>query len=168
MESLFIASYSDQLLTAGPTDNKDDQYNQYNQAIDTGNHASLGHEALAGGAAFAAVKVFEDRQRKEGGSSHGISLLFQYSITDTCTGKPVSHQFAKEMIAGLAGAEVDRFAETTGADWVDKERAKRDAREHAEGYAYSPHLLASLTHLLRMYNERYGGGDQYDPNQSNY
>jgi Protein of unknown function (DUF3759) len=48
------------------SDDKDDQYNQYQNAMDTGNHASLGHEALAGGAAFAAMKVFEDRQRKEG------------------------------------------------------------------------------------------------------
>lgn len=47
-------------------DNKDDQYQQYNQAMDSGNHASLGHEALAGGAAFGAMKIFEDRQRKEG------------------------------------------------------------------------------------------------------
>ena len=30
------------------------------------------------------------------------------------TGKPVSHQFAKEMLAGLAGVEVDRLAETYG------------------------------------------------------
>jgi len=69
--------------------------------------------------------------------------------SDMVTGKPVTHQFAKEVLVGLAGAEVDRFAETTGADWVDKERAKREAREHAEG----------------MYNEHYGGQDQYDPNQ---
>lgn len=48
------------------TDSNKDNYDNYNQAVDTGNHASLGHEALAGGAAFAAVKVFEDRQRKEG------------------------------------------------------------------------------------------------------
>lgn len=48
------------------SDSKDDHYNQYQDAMDTGNHASLGHEALAGGAAFAAMKVFEDRQRKEG------------------------------------------------------------------------------------------------------
>jgi len=54
------------LISSLPTDNKDDQYNQYQDAMDTGNHASLGHEALAGGAAFAAMKVFEDRQRKEG------------------------------------------------------------------------------------------------------
>lgn len=64
-------------------------------------------------------------------------------------GKPVKHQFAKEVLAGLAGAEVDRFAETTGADWIDKEKAKRQAREHCEG----------------MYDEHYGGHDQYDPNQ---
>lgn len=42
------------------------------------------------------MKVFEDHQRKEG--------------------KQVSHQFAKELIAGFAGAEADRLAETKGMD----------------------------------------------------
>ena len=55
-----------QLTITFHSDDKDDQYNKYNDAIDTGNHASLGHEVLAGGAAFAAMKVFEDRQRKDG------------------------------------------------------------------------------------------------------
>ena len=45
------------------------------------------------------MKVFEDHQRKEG--------------------KQVSHQFAKELIAGFAGAEADKLAETKGMDLYD-------------------------------------------------
>lgn len=48
---------------------------------------------------------------------------------------------------GFAGAEVDRLAETKGADWVDREKAKRHARENVE----------------RMYDDQYGDQDQYDP-----
>lgn len=62
-------------------------------------------------------------------------------------GKPVSHQFAKELLVGLAGAEVDKLAETKGADWVDREKAKRHAKENVEN----------------MYDQQYGGNDQYDP-----
>ena len=29
-------------------------------------------------------------------------------------GKPVSHQFAKELLAGFAGGEIDKLAETHG------------------------------------------------------
>ena len=106
-----------------------DAYNQIQQD-DSPNESSFGHELLAGGAAFAGFKAFEDHQRKEG--------------------KPVSHAFAKELVAGFAGAEVDKLAETKGADWVDREKAKRHARENAEN----------------MYDQHYGNNyDQYDPNQ---
>jgi hypothetical protein len=71
------------------------------------------------------------------------------AITEIITGKTVKHAFAKEMLAGLAGAEIDRFAETTGADWIDKERAKHHAREQAQG----------------MYDEHYGGQAEYNPKQ---
>ncbi|KAH6881559.1 hypothetical protein BKA58DRAFT_4486 [Alternaria rosae] len=95
----------------------------YQQVYENGNFeenkSSLGHEVIAGGAAFAGFKAFEDHQRKEG--------------------KPVSHQFAKELLAGFAGAEVDKLAETKGEDWFDREKAKRDAEHHAE----------------RMYDEHY-------------
>jgi hypothetical protein len=50
---------------------------------------------------------------------------------------------------GLAGAEVDRLAETKGADYIDREKAKRDAQNHAG----------------QMYDDHYGGQDQYDPSQ---
>jgi xenotropic and polytropic retrovirus receptor 1 len=68
------------------------------------------------------------------------------------SGKPVSHAFAKELVAGFAAAEVDKFAETKGEDWYDRERAKHEAKRNAE----------------RMYDEHYvdgQGADQYDPNQ---
>lgn len=120
------------------------------------NKSSFGHELIAGGAAFAGFKAFEDHQRKEG--------------------KPVSHQFAKELLAGFAvcepsisqlytgdiyyfqfadvsqGAEVDKLAETKGEDWFDKEKAKHQAKQNAE----------------RLYDEHYvdnQGADQYNPNQ---
>lgn len=73
--------------------------------------------------------MFEDRQRKNG--------------------QPVSHQFAKEAIAAFAGAEVDRLAETKGADFIDRERAKRDAENRGRD----------------LYDQHYGQYDQYDPNQ---
>ncbi|ORX96223.1 hypothetical protein BCR34DRAFT_607701 [Clohesyomyces aquaticus] len=96
------------------------------------NKSSFGHEVIAGGAAFAGFKAFEDHQRKEG--------------------KPVSHAFAKELVAGFAAAEVDKLAETKGEDWFDREKAKREAKRNAEN----------------MYDEHYvqgQGADQYDPQQ---
>jgi hypothetical protein len=66
------------------------------------------------------------------------------------TGKPVSHQFAKELLVGFAGAEVDKLAETKGMDFIDREKAKYHAKQQVEG----------------MYDEHYvdnHGADQYDP-----
>ncbi|KAK8153960.1 hypothetical protein BKA80DRAFT_192562, partial [Phyllosticta citrichinensis] len=91
------------------------------------NESSLSHELLAGGAAFAGFKAFEDHQRKQG--------------------KPVQHAFAKELLAGFAAAEVDKLAESKGADWVDREKAKHQAKKNAEN----------------MYDEHYGGRDEYHP-----
>ena len=65
------------------------------------------------------------------------------------TGKPVSHAFAKELLAGIAGAEVDKLAETKGMDFVDKEKAQHQAKKNAEN----------------MYDDHYGQYDQYDPQQ---
>lgn len=87
------------------------------------------HEIVAGGAAFAATKMFEDRQRREG--------------------KPVSHAFAKEALAGFAGAEVDKLFETKGLDYLDQ----REARGQAEQYA------------RENYDNHYGGQEQWHPDQ---
>jgi hypothetical protein len=62
-------------------------------------------------------------------------------------GKTVNHQFAKEMLVGLAGAEVDKLFETKGLDFLDKEEAKRHAKQQAE----------------HLYDQQYSQYDQYDP-----
>lgn len=114
-------SYSSLITTLG------DAQQNYND-LQSGNHeSSFGHELLAGGASFAAFKAFEDHQRKEG--------------------KNVSHAFAKELLAGFAGAEVDKLAETKGADWIDREKAKHQAKQNAE----------------QLYDQHYGGRDEYRP-----
>jgi len=98
------------------------------QGSDEHHQGSFGHEVLAGAGSFAAFKVFEDHQRKEG--------------------KTVNHAFAKELLAGFVGGEIDKLAETKGLDWVDREKAKHEGKQRAE----------------QMYDQHYGGQDQYDPN----
>jgi hypothetical protein len=126
-----------------------DNYEQvYNN--DQPNEASFGHEVVGGAAAFGAMKVFEDHQRKEGSlprfgnlSHHPPQPAYLH------IGKTVNHAFAKELLAGFAGAEVDRLAETKGEDFVDRERAKHEAKKRSE----------------ELYNQHYGGYDEYNPQQ---
>ena len=67
----------------------------------------------------------------------------------TCiAGEAVDHGTAKEILAALAAGEADKLVETKGLDAVDREKAKRQASEQAKA----------------MYDEQYGGMDQYDPN----
>ena len=73
-------------------------------------------------------------------------------VIDCLLGKPVSHAFAKELLAGFAAAEVDKLAETKGEDWFDREKTKHQAKRNAE----------------RMYDEHYIDGqnaDRYNPNE---
>lgn len=92
--------------------------------------AKFSHELLAGGASFEAFKLFEDRQRSEG--------------------KPVSHAFAKEMLAGIVGGEVDKLFETKGLDYLDKEKVKQQAYANVE----------------QGYNQHYGNQPEWNPSQS--
>ena len=48
------------------------------------------------------------------------------------TGQPPSHEKAKELMAGFAGAFIDREVETKGMDFIDREKAKRQAREQID------------------------------------
>ena len=59
---------------------------------------------------------------------------------------------AKELLAGFAGAEADRLAETKGMDEVDRLKTRR----HAEDSAKS---------MYEQHYEQGQGADQYDPNQ---
>lgn len=64
-------------------------------------------------------------------------------------GKPVSHAFAKELLAGFVGGEVDKLAETKGLNEWESHEARKKAQSSAE----------------RIYDDHYRGTDQYDPNQ---
>ncbi|PBP16096.1 hypothetical protein BUE80_DR013213 [Diplocarpon rosae] len=83
-------------------------YEKYQNAPDE-HKAKFSHELIGGAAAFEAAKAYEDHIRKNG--------------------KPTSHAEAKEILAGLAGAFIDREFETRGLDTIDRERAKHDAHK---------------------------------------
>ncbi|KAI9932019.1 hypothetical protein ASPWEDRAFT_132880 [Aspergillus wentii DTO 134E9] len=93
-----------------------DEYQQLNPQ-DEGHKAKFSHELIAGAASFEAAKAYEKHV--------------------AANGKPASHAEAKEIFAGLAGAFVDREVETKGLDFVDKERAKRQAEENFTEEAYN-------------------------------
>jgi hypothetical protein len=63
-------------------------------------------------------------------------------------GKTVNHALAKELLAGFAGAEADKLAETKGVDFIHREEAKHQAKKRSE----------------ELYDQHYGQDDQYDPN----
>ncbi|KAH6693067.1 hypothetical protein EV126DRAFT_429130 [Verticillium dahliae] len=107
----------------------DEAKDNYDNAYRGDHESKLSHEIVAGGAAFGAMKLFEDRQRKNG--------------------EPVHHAFAKELLAGFAGAEVDKLVETKGLDYIDREKAKRHAEKQAES----------------LYENQYGDLEQYDPRE---
>ncbi|ETI24504.1 hypothetical protein G647_03873 [Cladophialophora carrionii CBS 160.54] len=95
---------------------------------DERHEGKFSHELIGGAAAFEGMKLYEDKQRREG--------------------KAVDHAFAKELLAGFVGAEVDKLAETKGLDEYDKIRAREHGKRAAEG----------------MYDNHYGDMDRYDPN----
>jgi hypothetical protein len=68
--------HQDQYTNSYFSDNNEDSYKQVyeNDNFDE-NKSSFGHELVAGGAAFAGFKAFEDHQRSEGSSStHLIAI----------------------------------------------------------------------------------------------
>lgn len=109
-----------------------------------GEHQShLSHEVIAGGVGFEAMKKWEDHQR-----SKGAKLLADLNdLSHIRAGETVNHSFAKELLVGFAGAEMDKLAETRGMDMVDRERAKHDAKKQAQ----------------HLYDQQYSDMDNYDP-----
>ncbi|KAL4062853.1 hypothetical protein J3A83DRAFT_4300909 [Scleroderma citrinum] len=94
----------------------------YEQVTNAPHKAKLSHELIAAAASYEAAKAYEDHR--------------------AASGHPDSHAKAKELVAGFAGAFVDRMAETKGLDLLDRERAKHAAREQAQqsfsGSGYYP------------------------------
>jgi hypothetical protein len=92
--------------------NDSDQADAYNEVVNAPHKATLSHELIAGAASFEAMKAYEKHCEENG--------------------QPESHAVAKELLAGFAGAFVDRMAETKGLDFIDRERAKHHAKEQLE------------------------------------
>ncbi|KAI0248608.1 hypothetical protein BJV78DRAFT_1234821 [Lactifluus subvellereus] len=89
----------------------DHEFAQAHGQVNNAPHkAQLSHELIASAAAYEAAKAYEQHLAKNG--------------------KPDDHAKAKEIFAGLAGFAVDRLVETKGLDFIDKEKAKHQAKEH--------------------------------------
>jgi len=58
------------------------------------------------------------RESERGGG--GVALIDLHLINLQPSGQPVQHAFAKELLAGFAGAEADRLFETKGLDFLDR------------------------------------------------
>ncbi|KAF9780160.1 hypothetical protein BJ322DRAFT_1084921 [Thelephora terrestris] len=93
-------------------------FNHFNEEKDLHNEyqgkhkAEVSHELLSGAAAFAAAHEYEKWCEKNG--------------------KPQNHAKAKELLAGFAGAFIDHEVESRGLDFIDKQKAKKHAKERAE------------------------------------
>jgi Protein of unknown function (DUF3759) len=74
-------------------------------------HRDVTHELLAGAAGFEAVRMYEHHREREGIVEH--------------------HGLGKEMLAGFAAAEVDKHFDSGHLGHLDREQARRQAREQA-------------------------------------
>ncbi|PVH76726.1 hypothetical protein DL98DRAFT_517711 [Cadophora sp. DSE1049] len=92
----------------GGDSNEAQAFDQYQNTPDE-HKAKISHELIGGAAAYEAAKAYEQHCAQNG--------------------KPASHAEAKEILAGLAGAFIDREFETRGLNFVDRERAKHDAHK---------------------------------------
>ncbi|EAW12087.1 DUF3759 domain-containing protein [Aspergillus clavatus NRRL 1] len=91
-----------------------DQFQSYNGSEE--HKAKLSHELIAGAASFEAAKAYEEHVARNG--------------------QPESHAKAKEILAGFAGAFIDREFETKGLDFIDREEAKRHAERQLSDASY--------------------------------
>ncbi|KAF7729526.1 hypothetical protein EC973_004200 [Apophysomyces ossiformis] len=89
-------------------------HEEVNNAEEAHHKAKLSHEVIAGAAAYEAFKAYNEHKEKQG--------------------EPVSHAKAKELLAGFAGAALDRLIETKGLDHLDKLKAKKKAEEEITTY----------------------------------
>ncbi|PCH41002.1 hypothetical protein WOLCODRAFT_137127 [Wolfiporia cocos MD-104 SS10] len=86
----------------------------YDQVVNAPHKAELSHELIAAAASYEAAKAYEKHCQTNG--------------------QPQSHAEAKALLAGLTGAFVDRMVETKGLDFIDKERAKKQAHDESVTY----------------------------------
>ncbi|KAG2138605.1 uncharacterized protein EDB93DRAFT_1164962 [Suillus bovinus] len=89
----------------------EDLSNAYAQVTNAPHKAKLSHELIAAAASYEAMKAYNEHCERNG--------------------KPASHDKAKELMAGFAGAFIDHMVETKGLDLMDRQRAKHHAKETA-------------------------------------
>ncbi|EIW61948.1 uncharacterized protein TRAVEDRAFT_163607 [Trametes versicolor FP-101664 SS1] len=89
-----------------------DEAQAYEQVTNAPHKAELSHELIAAAASYEAAKAYERHCESEG--------------------KPPSHEKAKEIMAGFAGAFIDRMVETKGLDFIDTEKAKRQSSQRVD------------------------------------
>ncbi|KAJ5337208.1 hypothetical protein N7541_005370 [Penicillium brevicompactum] len=112
-------------------------YNEYNSAPVEEHDPSLIHELIAGAASYEAAKAYENHVAENGNYPHPFdrfAVVNNVVLTPDVKqlGPPDSHAQAKEIMAGFAGAFIDREVETKGLDLIDRERAKYEAQQHID------------------------------------
>ena len=89
------------------------KHNEFNQFATIREHkAKISHELLGAAAAYEASKAWEEHKERNG--------------------KPDDHAKAKEILIGIAGGYVDRLVEKHGLEYMDREKAKGDARKRVQ------------------------------------
>jgi hypothetical protein len=99
--------------------------------------------------------------------------LAMKAYEDHCrrTGEQVSHPLMKEMLAAFAAAEVDKLFETHGLDFLDRERAKRQAIQQAHQLAEQQYGAGGVFNANQygqgggFNSNQYGQGGGFNPNQ---
>ncbi|EJF64810.1 hypothetical protein BD309DRAFT_962265 [Dichomitus squalens] len=89
-----------------------DEAQAYDQVVNAPHKAELSHELIAAAASYEAAKAYEKHV--------------------AASGQPPSHAKAKELLAGFAGAFIDRIVETKGLDYVDKQKAKHHSQQKVD------------------------------------
>ncbi|KAJ7364012.1 hypothetical protein B0H14DRAFT_2665365 [Mycena olivaceomarginata] len=90
-----------------------DEASAYNSVTNESTHKSeISHQLIAAAASYEAARAYEKHVE--------------------ANGKPASHDQAKALLAGFAGAFVDRIVETKGLDEIDVAKAKYEAHENAK------------------------------------
>ncbi|POR34891.1 Putative CipC1 protein, concanamycin induced protein C [Tolypocladium paradoxum] len=110
-------------------DDDSDQARAHDEVTNRPHEAKWTHELLGGAAAYEAAKAYEDHVARNG---EGMGWALCTIANGACTGQPDGHAKAKEILAGVIGAFVDREVETKGLDFIDSEKAKRHAQAQAE------------------------------------
>ncbi|KAF8682081.1 hypothetical protein AX14_004413 [Amanita brunnescens Koide BX004] len=89
-------------------------HNEFHNATTPEHKAKLSHQLIAGAATYEMTKAYNEHCAKNG--------------------KPNNHAKAMEIIAGLSGVVITRFAETKGAEMFDKHKAKQDLDKYAKDH----------------------------------